>query len=63
MAEARADEAIGCTQRNYDAAMKKDKLETYEVKAETLEANKDFQVSGTGLERAKVGVPSAAVAA
>ncbi|GAA5940076.1 hypothetical protein JCM3775_003271 [Rhodotorula graminis] len=40
--------------RNYDAAMKKSKLETYEVKAETLEANKDFQVSGTGLERAKV---------
>lgn len=44
-------------QRNYDAAMRKSKLETYEVKAETLEANKDFQVSGTGLERAKVVVP------
>lgn len=37
--------------RNYEAAMKKDKLETYEVKEETLIANKDHQVSGTGLEK------------
>ncbi|TNY17060.1 hypothetical protein DMC30DRAFT_420155 [Rhodotorula diobovata] len=47
--------------RNYDAAMKKNQLETYEVKAETLEANKNYQVSGTGLERAKV--PTAVAAA
>ncbi|BGP42657.1 hypothetical protein JCM10449v2_006669 [Rhodotorula kratochvilovae] len=47
--------------RNYDAAMRKNKLETYDVKDETLEANKAFQVSGTGLERVKA--PFAAAAA
>lgn len=56
-----ADEARIFSQRNYDAAMKKNQLETYEVKAETLEANKNYQVSGTGLERAKV--PTAVAAA
>ncbi|GAA5821746.1 hypothetical protein JCM11251_001003 [Rhodosporidiobolus azoricus] len=35
--------------RNYEAALKQAKLETYEVSKETEEANKDFLVSGTGL--------------
>ncbi|GAA5900996.1 hypothetical protein JCM6882_005997 [Rhodosporidiobolus microsporus] len=36
--------------RNYEAAMKKANLETYEVSKETEEANKDYLVSGTGLK-------------
>ncbi|KAM0753913.1 putative oxidoreductase [Meredithblackwellia eburnea MCA 4105] len=37
--------------RNYDAALKSAKLETYEVSEATLEANKNFEVSGTGLDK------------
>lgn len=46
-------------QRNYQAALDKAKLTTYEISAETLEANKDFVVSGTGVQAAR----KAAVAA
>lgn len=38
-------------QRNYEAALVNAKLQTYEVSEETLEANKDFVVSGTGVAR------------
>ncbi|GAA5972167.1 hypothetical protein JCM21900_003692 [Sporobolomyces salmonicolor] len=38
--------------RNYEAAMSKAKLETYHVSEETVEANKDYQVSGTGVVKA-----------
>ncbi|GAA6022003.1 hypothetical protein JCM10207_002403 [Rhodosporidiobolus poonsookiae] len=37
--------------RNYDAALQAAKLQTYEVSEETLEANKGFDVSGTGLAK------------
>ncbi|GAA5972433.1 hypothetical protein JCM11641_001843 [Rhodosporidiobolus odoratus] len=42
--------------RNYDAALKNASLETYHVSEETIAANKDYQISGTGLAR----VPAAA---
>lgn len=41
----------GGVQRNYLAALESAKLQTYEVRPETLEANKGFEVSGTGLAR------------
>lgn len=37
--------------RNYQAALDKAKLETYDVRQSTLEANRNFAVSGTGLAR------------
>ncbi|BGP19217.1 hypothetical protein JCM10213_002086 [Rhodosporidiobolus nylandii] len=44
--------------RNYDAALQKAQLETWEVSRETEELNKDYVVSGTGL--AKVPVKASA---
>ncbi|GAA5866632.1 hypothetical protein JCM1840_002412 [Sporobolomyces johnsonii] len=35
--------------RNYEAAMNKARLETYHVSEETIDANRDYQVSGTGV--------------
>lgn len=43
-------------QRNYQAALDKAKLQTYEISKETLEANKDYVVSGTGVGRKVVAV-------
>ncbi|GAA5964042.1 hypothetical protein JCM8115_000879 [Rhodotorula mucilaginosa] len=45
-------------QRNFDAAIAKAKLQTYEISQETIEANKGFEASGTGL--AKPPLPSSA---
>ncbi|KAL8277044.1 hypothetical protein RQP46_010578 [Phenoliferia psychrophenolica] len=42
--------------RNYNAALETAKLRTFEIKPETIEANKDFVVSGTGLARPPVAV-------
>jgi hypothetical protein len=38
-------------QRNFDAAIAKAKLQTYEISQETIEANKGFEASGTGLAK------------
>lgn len=45
--------------RNYAAALGAG-LKTYEVKEETLVANKDFEVSGTGLARVNATVSATA---
>lgn len=50
-------------QRNYQAALDKAKLQTYEISQETLEANKDYVVSGTGVSAAKKGLEAPALVA
>ncbi|GAA5864416.1 hypothetical protein JCM3774_002784 [Rhodotorula dairenensis] len=46
--------------RNFDAAMAKAKLETYAISGETVEANKGFEASGTGLAQPRAGASSTA---
>lgn len=42
--------------RNFEAAQAKAKAKAYEISQDTLEANKGFEVSGTGLARVKAAV-------
>lgn len=46
--------------RNFQAALEAAKLKTYEISEETLEANKDFVASGTGLVKGRAVVEAQA---